>query len=154
VSAVTTELIPQVSATYRDYSPEFKAAAIAAYEANNCNLTGTAKELSIPFQTLDYWVRTADRNSHFQSAAKEDLATECEKIAYKVTGIAHETLDNPERAAKIPFAALMTGGAVAIDKMLLLRGQPTQITATIERNSLTVVLASAIDTDSDTDSDE
>ena len=136
---------PQVSQTYRDYSPEFKAAAIAAYEANDCNLTGTAKELSIPFQTLDYWIRTADRRSQFQMGVKADLASEYEAIAFQTTRIAKETLDDPERAAKIPFAALMTGGAVATDKMLVLRNQPTSITLTIERQELTVLLQQALD---------
>lgn len=141
---MSTELQSQVSASYRDYSPEFKAAALAAYEANGCNLSGTAKELNIPFQTLDYWIRTADRNSQFQNAVKADLASECEQIAYKVTGIAKETLDDPVKAAKIPFAALMTGGAVAIDKMLLLRNQPTSITLHVERTEISVMLAQSL----------
>jgi transposase-like protein len=48
---------PSPIVTYQDYSPEFKAEAIAHYEANGENYTLTAKQLGIPPDTVRYWTR-------------------------------------------------------------------------------------------------
>ena len=123
---------------YQDYSPERKAEVLALVEANAGNVLQTSRETGIHHATIRYWQENSHRFSEIQKRKQEDLATRYEHLA-------HITLDNWE--AKVPdasLAQLATASAIATDKMLLLRGQPTSIVETVDRTEISVVLESIL----------
>lgn len=120
----------------RTYSQEEKAAAMAALDANEGNVRGTAQQLGIPRDTLLTWrdVRDGKRNNQKQPigggqasrlAAKLSLADAFERIAWRVARLAPKAAK--VAAAKGNFSQLMVGGGIAVDKMRLLREQATSL---------------------------
>lgn len=118
-------ILEKQSRTYRDYPQDQKAEALAAWEANGFNVLATAKQLGIPRQTLDYWIKDVDRYSEIQQIKRGQLGDRLEEIAYRLT----DAIDEHDLSI-VPLQAKATSLAIAIDKMQLLRGLPTQITAT------------------------
>lgn len=141
---MSTELfdVQPLPTTYRDYSIEFKTEALVRLKANNSNVLRTANELGIPEPTLRMWVRYGiGRHRELYERKSAELASNFEEIAFRVTELAEERLNDPEKSEKINFTQLMTGGAIATDKSLLLRGQPTSIIAS-SNNDLSELLSS------------
>ncbi len=126
---------------YADYSLERKAEVLALITANNGNIDQTARETGIPHQTIRHWYANRERFSHLESKKIVQLADECESDARYYFSLARD------KAPDAPFNHLMTGAAIAVDKMLLLRGQPTSITASYERQELTVLLDTSLELD-------
>jgi transposase-like protein len=128
-------------AQYRSYPEETKAALVAAIEANNGNVHATAKLFDVPHDTAYYWWYNSDRYSEFQKrVGKLSLADGIELIAEKAKDSLIEH-DFSIVTARDKAAIL----SVAVDKMQLLRGQPTSITESLDRQELTLVLQSALD---------
>ena len=135
---MSAQLESQPKAPYQDYSLDRKAEVLAMVKANDGNVDRTALETGIPHQTIRYWLANSDRFSQIQTQKSVDLAQKLENQA-------HFYLDLAEgKAAGAPFNHLMTGAAIAIDKMQLLRGLPTSINAEVERQELVVILQSAL----------
>lgn len=127
MSAKSLDIV-QSTAVYRDYSAEFKAKALVALKANDNNILRTAHQLDIPEPTLRRWIANGGPRDHtLQERKSADLANEFEDIAFQVTGIARDRLSDPDKADKINFQQLMTGGGIAVDKMRILRELPTSI---------------------------
>jgi transposase-like protein len=107
----------------RRYSDDDRATALAALAANGGNLRRTARDLGIPRGTLEAWAKgTAHPEAAENSAPKKEaLAEILEGIVYNALGVL------PGKLASANARQLMTIAAVAVDKMLLLRGLPTQI---------------------------
>lgn len=110
----------------RAYSDRQRAEAVAAVVANEGNVNLTARMLGIPQKTLDQWVKgTRAQNDETPSlieAAKGDLADTCEQKVWLLIGGLTE-----DKIEKAPVAQLTTGIGTLIDKMRLLREQPTGI---------------------------
>lgn len=127
MSAESLDIV-QSTAVYRDYSAEFKAKALVTLKANDNNILRTAHQLGIPEPTLRRWIANGGPRDHtLQERKSADLANEFEDIAFQVTGIARDRLSDPDKADKINFQQLMTGGGIAVDKMRILRELPTSI---------------------------
>lgn len=137
MSVVEVE-ITQQKAVYNDYSLERKAEVLAMVQANGGNVDRTAGETGIAHQTIRYWLTNAAKYSQIQSQKVVDLADQCEADARYYFALARD------KAPDAPYNHLMTGAAIATDKMQLLRGQPTSITADLSANDLTIILAGAL----------
>lgn len=109
----------------QQYSDEDKATALAALDANRGNVKGTAKNLGIPEPTLRSWAKGRGTNAavaDLQAHKKKDLADKLEDIAHKLAGAISDKIKD----ATLQQTATSLG--IVVDKMQLLRGQPTNIT--------------------------
>lgn len=112
----------------RRYTDEEKAAALALTEFNSnldYPIAVTAKALQVPDSTIDTWKKgewVSDKAKALSGEKKQNLAELCEAYAIKsLTGLLG---DGASPVTPRDFASI----GIAIDKMLLLRGQPTAIT--------------------------
>lgn len=111
--------------TYRNYSDEDKASALAHYQATK-SLRKTAAAYKMPASVLHLWVKNPDAPSAPSPESvrekKEDLAELFEQLAYSAVKHTSDTLE----LAKPGEACLIA--AQSVDKMRLLREQATSIT--------------------------
>jgi transposase-like protein len=131
--------LEQRTAPYRTYPPEVKASIIAAIENNGGNVAKTAKLFCLPEDTVRYWWHNSDRYREVQGASGLGLADKLEVLAHaNVDSLAAHDL------SIVSYADKARGLGVIIDKMQLLRGQPTSITENIERQELTLTLQQSL----------
>jgi transposase-like protein len=120
----------------RRYSDEERAACLAALQANAGNVAKTARECGVPRDTLRSWLAGAKvvnggesdsppekkpaavRAAEMLPVAKRTLEQELERFARR--GVRHALGRLKDLSAKDAMIAV----GVAIDKALLLRGQP------------------------------
>ena len=109
----------------RSYSDADKAAALVALDANGGNLKRTAEQLGIPEPTLRQWSkgRTNADVEAMREGAKVDLADRLERVV----GVLLAAAVDPDKVEGASLKDVMTGAGIAIDKMQLLRGEPTAI---------------------------
>ena len=124
---------------YRDYSPEFKAEALAHVAANNGNVWRTANELGIPEPTLRDWTAQASRYRALQEQKQLDLAQKHENNLHRLADSVTDT-----DLQTVPFIQKVTAIGILTDKMQLLRNQPTSITEHLNSDNLTIVLQSVL----------
>lgn len=106
----------------RRYSDDERAACLAALASNGGDVAKTAREVGVPYHTLKHW---ADGKRHpearqMANGKKPDLADMLEDLAYRAVRTSRRGL----RHLKADRAAVVAG--IAIEKMQLLRGQPTE----------------------------
>jgi transposase-like protein len=109
----------------REYSDADKATALAALDANGGNVYRTAKALSIPQSTLEGWAKSRGTNAaipNLREHKKKALAEQLEEIAEKLA----EAI--PGKVGDATLQQTATSLGIVVDKMQLLRGQPTNIT--------------------------
>lgn len=123
---------------YADYSFERKAEVIALVDANNGNVLQTSRDTGIPHNTIREWLTNADKYSDIRKQKSVTLAQKLENQANYYLELAED------KAAEAPFNHLMTGAGIAIDKMQLLRGQPTSINVGIGRDELAELLSASL----------
>lgn len=124
----------------RTYTPEDKAASLAALAANGGNLAKTARQVGVPRKTLALWAQRVQEATPADATtppkkgvaaevaamlpdASACLADKLEHVANVLTG----HLTDPEKIADASLNQIAVAAAVAIDKMRLLREQPTSI---------------------------
>ena len=114
--------------TKRRYSDDEKAVILSAVDANGGNVKGTCDILGLPHETVTYW---ANGNVHPDVAKlRNDKKL---PIADRLEQIAHDLLDQvPDKYGDANLQQAMTSVAIAIDKMRLLREQPTTISQKAE----------------------
>jgi transposase-like protein len=110
----------------RRYSDREKAEALAALKANGGKVQRTARALGIPAATLSAWVRDQKEQKHLDVIKQTEeiiplLADAIEAVARKLlAGFESKIESSGMRDMAITFG-------IAVDKMQLLRGQPTQV---------------------------
>lgn len=122
-----------------NYSDTQKSAALIAYDICDNNAVRAAqwcKEhngFTVSHDQIMRWangIQIAEEVREFAQVKKGELADKFEQIAHLCTDLAAEKLQSKNEY--IPFEKLMTGGAIATDKMRLLREQSTvNIAATL-----------------------
>jgi len=117
----------------RTYSDKQIAEACAIFDSCRGNLLEASRESGVPRKTLERWVRGQSNRVSAASVAPE-MATlrhmEGLSIADRLESLIGNILDvAPGKLAEAPFGQSMTGLSIAVDKMRLLRDQPTQISA-------------------------
>lgn len=108
----------------KKYTEQDKALALATLDANAGSLRKTSEQLRIPVATLDDWSKGRTVTPKIEQLRTENKI----ELSEKLDNIAHLLAD--AIPAKIDRASLLqasTSLAIAIDKMRLLREQPTQI---------------------------
>jgi len=108
----------------RSYSDEEKAETLALLKANGGNVKRTAREKGIPYKTVEAWVRRGNLESlaeGVQEQKEDELEVVLGRIALKAARRADERI--PKESAKVAMIAL----GIAIEKLQLLKGQPTSI---------------------------
>jgi hypothetical protein len=107
------------------YTDSARADALAALAANGGNFTRTAAQLGIPRRTLQHWAKgeCAPQVRELAQQKKGPLADAFEELARELLGGM-----TPEKMAAATLQQLATAAGIAVDKMQLLRGQPTTIT--------------------------
>lgn len=110
----------------REYTDAERAEALAALASNGGNISRTAAQLKIPRMTLSTWAGKGDDVSDELAALKEraqgNLASALEGVAWRLVGVMPEKLE----AASLRDVATALG--ITVDKIQLLRGEPTAIT--------------------------
>jgi len=139
MSAEVTTL-QQRADTYRTYPAEVKASIIAAIENNGGNVAATAKLFCLPEDTVRYWWHNSER-------FREVQGTSGLKLADKLEVLAHSNVDSltTHDLSIVSYSDKARALGVIIDKMQLLRGEPTSITANIDRQDITIYLQSSLD---------
>jgi transposase-like protein len=140
---VSESAILQVRAAtgYKDYSAERKAEILAQVTAHGGNVAQVARLTDIPHQTIRSWLEQADRYSELQTQKQTDLAQKLENNAHKLAdSIAEHDL------TIVPLQSKATALGIMVDKMQLLRGQPTSIheERTIDSRQVLVLLQETI----------
>lgn len=107
----------------RGYSDQQRAEALAALDANEGNLSETARDTGIPRQTLQEWQRgrVPEGVPELRQEKKQSLADRLEALAHTLIDVM------PEKAADASLQQVATSFGIAVDKMRLLRGEPTSI---------------------------
>lgn len=123
-----------------DYSKDRKAEVLALVAAYGGNVLRAARETGIPHQTIHYWLSKPERYSQLRQEKVTDLAQQCESDANYYLGLARE------KAPDAPYNHLITGAAIAIDKMLVLRNlsaQPNNLDNQDQAMQIRSIVASA-----------
>lgn len=114
---------PKTRRRLRRYTLEDQGRALAALEANNGNITRTARDTGISASTIRGWRDnpTPEITASRDQKAKT-LAEELEALAFT---LAHAL---PARIDEANLSQVTTSLGIVIDKLQLLQGQPTEIT--------------------------
>jgi transposase-like protein len=119
------------------YSDEERAACLAALEANGFNFKKTARECGVPRPTLIRWAKEQaemDTSPDTPRTPRQEgtaamLPEARESLAAMFERLAREMLEavTPEKIQAAPLPYLMNAAGTAVNKMQLLRGEPTRI---------------------------
>lgn len=112
-------------AKIRTYTDVEKAEALLAVDANGGNVSLTARQLGIPGRTLATWVK---------GRVHPEIVKSCEAkrapLADRLEELAHKLIDAiPGKIEKAKMQEVSVSAGIALDKMRLLRDQPTGIFA-------------------------
>ena len=126
----------------RHHTDDERAACLACLAANGGNVAKTARECGVKRSTLQLWIKeqaarqvpvfsgikpapektaVAERVAAKVATAKRDLDERFERLAHKLVGVAYRGAD------KLNGKDAAIAAGVAVDKMLLLRGQPQSL---------------------------
>lgn|SRR5262249_45512588 len=117
----------------RRYTDRDKAAALAHLQSGRGIVNQAARELGIPNETLRGWAA----GRHLQPKVAEEFGVVRDTLSAKLEDAAYEMVDAIYE--KIDEASLRDLGAtlgVVIDRMRLLREEPTQITESLNRRAM------------------
>ncbi len=118
----------------RRYSEDDKATTLAVLQSCNGNVTRTARETGIPAATISKW----RDGKHINESVTEMCDIKKGELKDRFEVIAHSLVDAiPGAIAGANLQQITTSLAIAIDKMLLLKGQPTDISHVTNTSNLT-----------------
>jgi uncharacterized membrane protein YcjF (UPF0283 family) len=98
----------------------------------------TSEALGIPHSTIQGWVADPKNYSLLRTQKSQELAQKFDNAANLFLDLA------VKKSKDAQFNHLMTAAGIAVDKSQLLRGQPTQINETIDRQELAVILQTSL----------
>lgn len=114
--------MPATKRPKRKYTEAFKAKALAALDANGGNVWRTAKEVGIPTTTLERWAKDQDAvPPDVREEKRKELAAELEGFVIGLCNLRAKSLEG----LNVRDTAVAIG--IGVDKLLLLKGQPNQI---------------------------
>jgi len=111
---------------YRNYSDDDKAQALAFLAANRGNYKATSRQTGIPWQTIQHWDKgdgMTDVPAEVESEKKGSLADALEEKVWLIVGLGF----NEQKIKDAYLSNVTTSLGTLIDKVRLLREQPTQI---------------------------
>jgi len=102
------------------------ATTLAYHGANGGNQRQTSRACGVPLGTLQSWLRKAKTDT--PRVADSSVESAKQKLADRIEDLAHELAGKMSSSAgAAAFKDLAVGFGIAVDKMQLLRKQPTQI---------------------------
>lgn len=109
----------------RRYTDQDRADALAALAANNGSIQRTARELDMPESTLEAWANGAVHPSipKIRDQTIASMADRAEDLGHMLIG----DMAMPAARERASFKDLAIAFAIVVDKMRLLREQPTSI---------------------------
>jgi transposase-like protein len=109
----------------RHYTDDERSDALAALAANGGNVEKTAEQVGVPAATLGHWAagRRHPEALHMAGEKKEALADRLEALANQLV----DDMGLPAKRKAANLRQLAVAFGVCIDKMRLLREQPTLI---------------------------
>jgi len=117
----------------RFYSPDRKAEVLAAYDANGGNVKRTCGETGVPEGTLRYWLKKRDtlfdgEDTDLEAQKHGELDDYWSRIAERAGLLSSQLLEDMSRQdlEDKHLMPLVKTLAIATDKLLLLRGEPTE----------------------------
>lgn len=113
----------------RRYSDNDKALALAALDANGGDVRKTAKTLRMPESTLSDWSKNRGVNkevTEIREVKKKELSEKLGEVAYKLTDNLLIRAES-ELSILVPMKDVATSLGIVVDKMQLLKGEPTSI---------------------------
>jgi hypothetical protein len=116
------------------HTADDQATALAVLDLNKQNINRTARDLSLPVSTVHKWKHNKGLRPGVKTKCiekKEALSTLFERIARKYLDRAEED----DAIASTRGKDAIIAAATATDKMLLLRGQPTAITQSLNKSA-------------------
>jgi hypothetical protein len=107
----------------RRYSDDERAAALAALDAHEGDVAKTARAVGVPRKTLEEWAKGRHHPdvADLRQEKKTELADQLERLAYTLAAAAYGKIDPAS------LQQVLTSLGIAVDKMRLLREQPTSI---------------------------
>lgn len=123
--------------TKRQYSDNDKAIALATLDANNGNIRQSAKILRLPESTLTDWANNKGVCPEV-TEIREEKKTE---LSQKLEAVAHALTDNILLRAQSDFSVLTplkdfaVSLGIAVDKMQVLKGEPTSISKDVSERT-------------------
>lgn len=129
---------PPKAPGYTDYSAERKAEVLLLIKATG-NVMQVSRDTGIPRQTLYNWLEQEERYSQMLAQKQGPLADKLENIAHLSADLLTDG-----RLESASIRELLGAIHIAVPAMQLLRGEPTSITANIDRQELSVTLYSAL----------
>lgn len=121
----------------RQYSDNDKALALATLDANQGNVQATAKILRIPESTLTDWSNNRGVNpevTEIRDIKKRELADKLEEVAHALTGNILTRAES-ELSILVPMKDIATSLGIVVDKMQILKGQPTAINKDVSEHT-------------------
>jgi len=114
------------------YTPQQMADALACLDANAGNVRQTARQLHIPQTTLAGWAARPELRipqAPPELEIREARAEKARSLADAFEGLAWRLLEgvSEEQIERASVTQRVLGAAIAVDKMLALRGQPGSI---------------------------
>lgn len=138
MAALESDILQSQSTAYQDYSPERKVEVISLIEAASGNTSLVSRDTGIARQTLDYWWQNKSRFAEIQPRKRLELI---QKLDY-CTDLLVDSI--PAKIEDATLSQVATAAGIMIDKSQLLKGLPTNITESVERQELVVILQSAL----------
>lgn len=140
---MTTKQNDRRPATKRRYSDEEKAQALAILDACGGDVSKAARQAGVPRKTLGEWANGRAVVSVVAEIRQEKKAELSERLAE----VAHKLVDAiPGKVSDATLQQVATSLGITIDKMQLLKGEPTAINANltdVERTDRVVALLDA-----------
>ncbi len=115
--------------TRRQYSDSEKAEYLAALDANGGNIRHTARQTGVAATTLADWANgrgVVPECTQLRAQKKEMLKDRLESLAHALLDGMSRRVQSEEVSA-VSLKDLATTFGIAVDKMLLLKGDPTSI---------------------------
>jgi len=110
------------------YSDDDRALALAAIEANGGDIVKAARFCGIHVNTLRYWAKGGAVNKNTTKLRIQKKAS----IADRLEAIVHSLIDAmPDKIEEATLQQVSTSIGIAVDKMRLLREEPTNISANL-----------------------
>lgn len=111
----------------RTYTDEEVAEALAVLKANGGNVLQTAKTTGIPRKTICQWRDGVSRKNipkPLIEKKKRDLGDTIERLAFRLCDVVSRRI---KKGTDDSTKDLVVSIAVAVEKLLLIRGEPTSI---------------------------
>jgi hypothetical protein len=128
----------------RTYSKEYIANALNVVTAHGGNVLAASKDLGVPRLTLREWVMNGRRVDTEVQTIQREKAPELADLYEDTSRLYLDHARHPAVISASTGLESIKSAAICTDKSQLLRGEPTSIMASVDRQELSVTLNLAL----------